>query len=795
MTGGSEGAALDFLSVLGKKRLVFDGAMGTALQEKGLEAGALPDLWNITNPNAVLETHRAFVRAGCDIITANTFGANGLKLAGTGFDTAGVVSAGVALAKKAAMKTGAFTALDVGPTGKLLAPLGSLDFEDAVSLFAETVAAGARAGADVILIETMSDTYEIKAAMLAAKENSDLPVIVTFTPGENGRLLTGGDILAAVTLIESLGAAALGLNCGHGPKQMKSLLQELAGYASIPVLVQPNAGMPRLADGKTVYDVGPEEFAGDMAEIAALCQLIGGCCGTTPAHLAAAVSSCRDVAFTPAAPKSFTCVSSYGKAVMFGGKTVIIGERLNPTGKLLMKQALRDGDMDYICREGLSQIEHGAEILDVNVGLPEIDECALLSRACESLQAVTSTPLQIDTANPLAAERALRRYNGRPLLNSVSGKEESLDQTLPLAKKYGAALVALTLDDAGIPETAQGRVRVAQKIIERAEKAGIPKKDIIFDALTMTVSTGADNAKITLEAVQYLRHTLGVNTVLGVSNVSFGLPERQRINAAFFTLAMGNGLSAGIVNPLENAMMDAYYAYNALNGADDAFAGYIGRFAGQDAAAAPPKEEKKADLFGAIVSGLREKAGDAARELAKSLTPIEIIDAYLIPALDRVGADYANQTIFLPQLLISAEAAKHAFEALNIPGGGARENRGKIVLATVKGDIHDIGKNIVKALLENYNFHVIDLGKNTPPELIAETVVKEDIRLVGLSALMTTTVVSMEETIRLLREKAPDCRVMVGGAVLTAEYAEKIGADFYSKDATGAVRCAERIFS
>jgi 5-methyltetrahydrofolate--homocysteine methyltransferase len=793
---GKRGGLVDFLKLLGKQRLFFDGAMGTMLQERGLEAGELPELKNITDPDAVVDIHSSYIKAGCHILKTNTFGANRLKLADTGFTVEQVVCTAVINAKKAAQGGDVFTALDIGPTGKLLCPFGDLEFEEAVSIFAEMIRAGAKAGADVILIETMSDTYEIKAAMLAAKENSSLPVLVTFTPDSSGRLLTGADIMTSVCLIEALGADALGFNCGLGPAQMKSLLPELVRCTGIPVIVNPNAGLPEQVNGKTEYHITPDEFAVEMAEIAVHAQITGGCCGATPDHIKAMAGACRDIPLMPAKPKKFTAVCSYGKTVLFGEKTVVIGERLNPTGKPRMKKALQENDMDYVCREGLAQCECGAQILDVNVGLPGIDEAAVLSQAVTKLQSVTNAPLQIDTSSADAAERSLRLYNGKPLLNSVNGKKESLEKILPIVKKYGAAVVALALDDEGIPETAQGRIRIAEKIIAQAEKHGIPKKDIIVDALTMTVSTNSDNAKITLEAVEYIRRTMGVHTVLGVSNISFGLPQRQIINAAFFTLAVKRGLSAAIINPHDNVTTESPHAYRALNGEDPNCGEYIKQFSNQAPAVAHNTAEQMS-LFDAVISGLRDRAEKAAHAMIADTQPLEIINHYLIPALDKVGKDYESEKIFLPQLLMSAEAAKAAFEAIKLymaKHGKAQEKRGKIVLATVKGDIHDIGKNIVKILLENYNFEVIDLGKNVEPSLVVQTVLKENVRLAGLSALMTTTVVYMEETIKLLNEKAPDCKVMVGGAVLTQEYADKIGADFYSKDAMGAVRYAGEFF-
>ena len=791
---------MTFKERLGKELLFFDGAMGTALQDKGLTAGELPELWNITQEEVIFGIHEAYLKSGCDILKTNTFGANRLKLQDTEYTVSQIISAAVKIAKKAVQENSdeAYVAFDLGPTGKLLAPFGDLDFEAAYEIFSEMVIAGTKSGADIILIETMSDLYEIKAALLAAKENSNLPVIVTFTLDDAGKLLTGGDILTAVCLIESLGADALGLNCGLGPNQMKKLLPELTRYCSLPIAINPNAGVPTILNGKTVFDVDPDRFAGDMAELAAGgAHVIGGCCGTTPAHIAKMIQKCRGIVVKPPIIKSFTAVSSYSKTVVFGDGTVIIGERLNPTGKPRMKQALRENDMEYLYNEGLEQINNGATILDVNVGLPGIDEPAVLQSAVTGLQSITGTPLQIDTADTKAMERALRLYNGKPLLNSVCGKEESLHTVLPLVKKYGAAVVGLTLDENGIPETAQGRIEIAEKIIKAAERYGIHKKDIIIDTLTMTISTGQKNAKTTLDAMDYIRNSLGVHTVLGVSNVSFGLPEREHINASFFTQAMSRGLSAGIVNPLSSAMMNAYYACQALSGVDINCSRYVEKFALKSSPSIK-KPVTEMSLFGAIVSGLREKAGVYAHDLVQEISPLEVINRHLVPALDEVGRGFEQNLVFLPQLLMSAEAAKAAFESIKLHmlrQGGVQEKKGKIILATVKGDIHDIGKNIIKVLLENYNFNVIDLGKNVEPTLIAETALKEKVTLIGLSALMTTTVVNMEETIRILREKVPGCKVMVGGAVLTQEYADKIGADFYSKDAMGSVHYAEKVFT
>ncbi|MGN0479263.1 MAG: homocysteine S-methyltransferase family protein [Hominenteromicrobium sp.] len=787
----------------GKSVVIFDGGMGTLLQARGLKGGELPELWNLTHPNDILEIQSAYADAGCDIISSNTFGANRVKLARAGKTVQEIVPAALALARRASAGRAA-VALDIGPSGKLLEPYGDLSFDGAYELFREMILAG-RDQADLVLIETMSDTYEVKAAMLAAKENCDLPIVVTYTFDENGRLLMGGSIEAAVTLAESLGAAAVGINCSLGPEQMEKFVPRLLASTALPVCINPNAGLPVAVDGRTTYPVTPEEFCGYAVRFAESgAALLGGCCGTTPEHIRLLSRTLRGRPVPQRSVPARTVVSSFRRAVVFGERPILIGERINPTGKPRLKQALREGDFDYLCDEAISQTEHGADILDVNVGLPGIDEAAAMEEAITLLQSVTSAPLQIDTSNIQAMERALRLYNGKPLVNSVNGKAESLHTVLPLVKKYGAAVVALTLDENGIPDTAEERVRIAEKIIRTAEEYGIDRRDILVDTLTMTVSTGAQNAVITLDALDTIRRTLGVHTVLGVSNISFGLPRREIITSAFFTMAMQRGLSAGIVNPLSDELMKAYRAFCALMGLDSGCRTYIDAYAGtvaapdvHSSAAQPAAAEQEPTLHRAIVKGLCEQAGRLTDEALKHTAPLDIINTMLIPALDEVGQGFERGTVFLPQLLMSADAAKTAFDRIKTDlavKGVQEKKKGSIILATVKGDIHDIGKNIVKVLLENYGFDVIDLGKDVPPETIVQTAVERNIRIVGLSALMTTTVPSMEETIKQLR-KAHDCKVMVGGAVLTAEYAQAIGADFYSKDAMGSVRYAEQVFA
>ena len=788
---------------LGKEVLYFDGGMGTLLQEKGLKAGELPEVWNIEHMEEVIEIHRQYFEAGSDIVLTNTFGANALKFRDSSYELSDIVTAAVIHVKEAAslgVHDGreVYAALDVGPTGKLLKPMGDLDFEDAVRTFGEVMRCGEEAGADLIHIETMSDTYEMKAAVLAAKEQTNLPVFATMIFDEKGRLLTGGDVRSAVAMLEGLGVDALGINCGLGPEQMLPIFQEIVSHTSVPVIVKPNAGLPKQKDGAVYYDVDPAEFASVMEKIVeGGAAVVGGCCGTTPAHIRKMIETLGRRSVQHVEAEEETVVSSYGQAVILGKKPLIIGERINPTGKKRLKQALKEHDIDYILKEGITQQEKGAHILDVNVGLPDINESEMMKEVVTELQSVTSLPLQIDTVDAEAMEAAMRIYNGKPMVNSVNGKQESMDAVFPLIKKYGGVAVGLTLDEEGIPSTAEGRIRIAGKIIREAEKFGIKKKDLVIDVLAMTVSSDPEGAKVTLEALKGVRERYGVCTVLGVSNISFGLPSRPVINAHFYTMAMQAGLSAGIVNPSSEEMMRSYYAYCALTDQDPNFEAYIQRFGGTDTAAPKGKKDSELTLQAAIEKGLKEEAKEAATELLLTLAPLEIIDSHLIPALDAVGKGFEKGTVFLPQLLMSADAAKIAFGVLKehlAASGGSEKKKQKVILATVKGDIHDIGKNIVKVLLENYSFDVRDLGKDVDPELIVQTAVDEDIRLVGLSALMTTTVASMEETIRLLRREKPDCKVMVGGAVLNQEYADMIGADFYGKDAMQSVYYAQNVF-
>lgn len=777
--------------LLGKRLVFVDGGMGTMLQAAGLTGGEAPERWNLTHPETVAEVHRAYLAAGCDIVTANTFGATGARF---GAELQKVIQAGVKLARQGVEEAGhGFAAFDMGPTGKLLAPYGELPFQEAVSLYRQAAAWGAEAGADLIIIETMGDPYEMKAAVLGAREACDLPILATMMADVNGRLLTGGTVETMAVLLDGLGVTALGLNCGLGGPEMLPLLRRIRRVTERPLLCSPNAGLPRMEGGRTVFPAGPEAFAQAQRELAqAGAWLLGGCCGTTPEHVRAMVAACREVTPAPVPPVTETWISSGSEAVCLDHGPVVIGERINPTGKKRMQEALRTGDVNYLLKEAVNQSAAGAAVLDVNVGLGGMDEAAWMERAVSAIQGVCTCPLQLDTADPEALARGLRAYNGKALINSVSGKQEVMDQVFPLAKRYGGTVVALLLDEEGIPDTAEGRVAIARRIMAEAARYGIAKRDLVMDALTMTVSTGERNALVTLETLRRCREELGVRTVLGVSNISFGLPQREKLAGPFLTLALGAGLDAAILNPLSEAMMDAWQAALTLTGRDKGCRAYLERFAG----AAPVKSGAQAafSLEEAVRRGLRAEAERAARErLAEGEEPMDLVEKRLLPALTQVGDGYEAGTLFLPQLLMSAEAAQGAFalvqQALGEKSTGMRR-QGRIALATVEGDIHDIGKNIVKVLLESYGFEVLDLGKNVRPEQVLAAVQAEKLHMVGLSALMTTTVPAMERTIALLRREAPDCRVVVGGAVLTPELAAAIGAHAYARDAMDTVRFA-----
>lgn len=842
---------MNILEYMKDNILYLDGGMGTLLQEAGLAPGEFPERWNISNPETVQKLHRLYYDAGSNVVNTNTFGANGLKFSDD--ELSKIIKAAVSNAKAAKESSSApqekFIALDIGPCGKLLKPYGDLDFEDAVSLFSKVITLGASEGVDLVFIETMNDSYETKAALLAAKESCNLPVFVSNAYGQDGKLMTGASPAAMTAILEGMGADAIGANCSLGPAQLKDVAEELLKYASVPVLLKPNAGLPKEKEGKAVYDVSAEEFAGEMRKmIKSGIRIAGGCCGTTPEYIKKLSDMTSDLKPIATTEKNITCVSSYTHAVEFDRTPILIGERINPTGKKRFKEALINKETDYILQEGVKQQEAGVDILDVNVGLPDIDEPAMLTEIVSELQAVIDLPLQIDTADADAMERALRRYNGKAMINSVNGKEESMRQIFPLVKKYGGLIVALTLDENGIPKTPEGRVKIAEKILKTAAEYGISKKNIIFDTLAMTISADTSAAVATLKSLETIRNDLDCHTSLGVSNISFGLPAREGINTVFFTMAMERGLSAAIMNPYSTSMLMAHKAYCALHALDENCAKYID-FASQynaqnnasafdfpssrtalqqnataqaisqqrtsqttpaPAAASSETKDCKSSLQRAVIKGLKEQAAKLTKELLTQANALDIIQQEIIPALDVVGKGFEEKTVYLPQLLMSAEAAKSSFEIIkeSMASSGSAKNsaennsensdvkiaeKGTIVIATVHGDIHDIGKNIVKLLLDNYGFNIVDLGKDVPPETIVSSVIEHHASICGLSALMTTTVPAMKKTIELLKKEAPWCRVVVGGAVLNSDYAKRIGSDKFAADAMETVRYAKDI--
>lgn len=784
----------DLRSDLRTKRLYFDGGFGTVLQGMGLKSGEAPETWNITHPDEVTGVHRAYIEAGSNIITTNTFGVNRDKYE----NYAELISAALDCAENAVGGSEAYIALDIGPTGRMLEPLGDLSFEEAVSIFASNVRAAADR-ADLIIIETMNDCLETKAAVIAAKENSSLPIFVTNVYDRSGKLMTGADPAAMTAMLEGLGVDATGMNCSFGPDVMLEIIDRFTESSSLPLIANPNAGLPLVEDGKTVYDISAEEFADYMVRLAEKgVTVLGGCCGTTPEYIAATVRKTSSIPFRAPVEKNKTVVSSYTHAVEVADSPILIGERINPTGKPKLKEALRSGDFNYILNEGVRQSEAGAHILDVNVGLPEIDEAETMKKAVSALQAVTNTPLQLDSSSPAVLERAMRIYNGKALINSVNGEEESMNSVFPLVKKYGGTVIALTMDKSGIPESAEARLEIAERIARRAAEYGIKKKDILVDPLCLTVSSDSRSALVTLHALRLLRER-GFKTSLGVSNISFGLPEREKINTAFFACALENGLNCAIMNPFSAGMTDTYYAFRALHGMDASCADYIGYAA---SSAPAPKASPNAasgeapDLEYAVINGMRDSAVAASLTLLETEAPIDIINNRIVPALAKVGKSFEEKRTYLPQLLMSAESASAAFEKIKekMPRGENSDGR-DVILATVKGDIHDIGKNIVRVLLESYGFKVFDLGRDVDPEEVCRRAAETGCRLVGLSALMTTTVPSMEETIRMLHERCPGVTVIVGGAVLNEEYAEMIHADKYCEDAMDTVRFAQSFYS
>ncbi len=780
--------------------LLLDGGMGTMLQEKGLLAGELPERHNLLHPEAVLQIHEAYLDAGCNILTTNTFGANRLKYEPQ--ELRSVISAAVALAKRAIDESrgasDSFIALDIGPLGRLLRPFGDMDFESAVSVFRESIEYGASLGVDCILIETMNDLAETRAAVLAAKEVTSLPVLVSNAYGEDGKLLTGTSPEAVAAVLSGMGVFAIGANCSAGPDRLLPVVDRLLSATELPVFFQPNAGLPSVENGKTVFSLSPEAFAKSTAEaLRRGARMVGGCCGTTPQYIEALHKEALGILPPQAAPIEATYVCSYTDRLSFSDHApILIGERLNPTGKKRLKEALKAGDQDYLLRVALDEEKEGAEILDVNVGIPEVSEKEALPALVSALQGVTNLPLAIDTADPIAMEAALRIYHGRAIINSVSGKQASMDAIFPLVRKYGGVVVALTLDENGIPATAEGRLAIATRIVKTAETYGIPRKDLLFDPLALTASTDRLAPRVTLDALRLIREELGCHTSLGVSNISFGLPNRDCLNSVFLAMALENRLSAAIMNPASLEMKRVAYAYRALSGQDENFASFIAFSAGE-APKEPALSVKEApSLKEAIVSGLSSSAAAAAEAALASRDPLAVIEETVIPALDEVGRGYESGALYLPRLLLAAEAAGAAFSVIRraLPKQENANAGDTVVLATVEGDIHDIGKNIVRLLLENYGFSVLDLGRDVPPARVLAAVKESGARLVGLSALMTTTLPAMEETTALLKRECPEARVVVGGAVLTQEYADAIRADCYAKSAMDTVRFAETVF-
>ena len=775
--------------------LILDGAMGTVLQQRGLPPGGQPELLNLTEPELLDSVYQEYADAGSQVVYANTFGANGLKLQRTGHSVDEIVTAAVTIAKQAVAGLGVRVALDMGPLGELLEPMGSLPFERAYELFREMAVAGEKAGADLVAIETMTDLYEAKAALLAVKENTDLPVLVTMSFDETGRTFTGCTVASMARTLEGLGADAVGLNCSLGPDKLAPLLAELCRNTRLPVVAKPNAGLPDPVDGH--YDMGPEAFVEALLPcLDAGVTIFGGCCGTSPEYirrLAQALNGKKPVPRTYDAV-SFVC-SPVTPCRVDGVR--VIGERINPTGKKRFQQALLEYDLDYILDVGVQQEDAGADILDVNVGFPGVNEVEMLPRVVKKLQSTISLPLQLDSSNPDALEAGLRVYNGKAAVNSVNGEPEVLDRILPIIKKYGASVVGLTLDKNGIPQTAEGRVAIARRILDAALSYGIPREDLWIDCLTLTVSAQQDQAVETLKAVETVHRELGLQTVLGVSNISFGLPNRPLITQNFLIQAMHAGLTLPIINPNQKEMLDAVAAFRVLSGEDRECRTYVARFTGEPALVQAAPAAGSLTLDDAIIRGLKAEAGKLAKAALETEDELSLVEGHLIPALDRVGEGYEQGKVFLPQLLSAAQAAQSVFEVIRVSiaqKGGAPVKKGRLVIATVKGDIHDIGKNIVKTVLENYGYEVLDLGRDVSPETILKAVQEQDIRLVGLSALMTTTLPAMEETIRLLQTLPEPPITFVGGAVVTPEYARQMGADYYARDARQSVEIARKVF-
>ena len=766
--------------------IILDGGMGTQLQAAGLPMGQAPELWNVTEPEKVTAVHRRYVEAGSKVLYTNTFGVNRLKTARIGHSVRELVEGGVRCARAAAGTEAVRVALDIGPLGQILEPLGTLKFEEAYDIFREIVEAGRDAGADLIVIETMSDLYEVKAAVLAAKENSTLPVWVTMTFEAGGRTFVGTTVSAMGLTLSGLGVDAMGFNCSLGPKELLPMIRELRRWTDKPLILKPNAGLPDPATGE--YRITPEEFAAELETAPEDgVQMLGGCCGTTPDFIRVLNAAMQGARMPSPRPERRSGVCSASQTAAFGPVRVI-GERINPTGKKRFQQALRENDIDYIVARGIEQQDAGADLLDVNVGLPGINEPEMMTRVVKALQAVVDLPLQIDSSDPAAIEAGLRAVNGKAIVNSVNGKAEVLRSILPICRKYGAAVVGLCMDENGIPQTWQERVAIAKRILDAALAAGIPKEDVLIDCLTLTVSAQQEQAAETLKALRVVREELGLHTVLGVSNISFGLPARENITVSFLTQALYAGLDLPILNPNQTAVMDAVASFRVLSGEDRDSEAYIRRFAAAESESkkTTPAPGKDMNLADCILRGLKAETAAITRRELETRSEMDVINQLLIPALDRVGELYEKQEIFLPQLINAANAACGGFDVIKeriAKSGADSVSKGKIVLATVFGDIHDIGKNIVRVVLENYGYTVIDLGRDVPAETIVETVIREDVKLVGLSALMTTTVKSMADTIAAIRKSGHDCKIMVGGAVLTPDYAAEIGADYYAKDA------------
>lgn len=776
-----------------EKRIYFDGGTGTVLQSWGLPPGQSPELWNITQPEKIIKLHKGYLNAGCNIIKTNTFGVNRNKFP----NYAELIRKGIECAKKAVEgMEEKYVAFDMGPTGRLLEPLGDLPFEEAVSIFADNMKIAAECGADLVLIETMNDSYETKAAVLAAKENSSLPIFVTNVYDAGGKLMTGANPAAMIALLEGLKVDALGMNCSLGPDKMLDIIDEFVKYSSTPIIVNPNAGLPEVVNGETVYNVGAEEFSDYMVQLAEHgASILGGCCGTTPEFMIKTITKTKDLPYQYPSEKAITMVSSYTHSVVIDEDPILIGERINPTGKPKLKEALRTGDLNYVLNEAIKQADKKVHILDVNVGLPEIDETDMMKQCVAAIQSVTDVPLQIDTTKIETLEAAMRMYNGKPLVNSVNGTEESMNNVLPIVQKYGGGLIALTIDEGGIPDNAPDRARIAEKIIRRAAEYGISKREIVVDPLALTISSNPESAVVTLESIRMIR-ALGVKTSLGISNISFGLPQRNLVTSTFYANALQSGLNCAIMNPFADEMMNVYYAYRALNQLDTGCVDYINYASNIQGTAVKSDNQGEETLHICIVKGLKDGAVRQTKKLLETVSPLDVINQHIVPALNEIGTAFEQKKAYLPQLLMSAETASLSFDEVKkkIPTEQADKSKA-IVLATVKGDIHDIGKNIVKVLMESYGFTVYDLGRDVPPEKILECALEHNCKLVGLSALMTTTVPAMAETIELLNKTDRSIKTLVGGAVLNQEYADMIGADFYGADAMDSVRFAEKFYA